>query len=387
MILEAPRHAPRRPRPVAPPASLLVLHCPAGGGHKAAARAIAEVAGARGIACEVVDALELTPAWFARAYVGAHHSSTAHPPPVYGLGYAARDQRNPVADGLRQAFDRAAGARLRRFVASRAPTAVIATHFFPLSVLGQARLRRRLRVPLVGVVTDYAAHAFWAEPGVDRFCTPAGRAARDLVRHGVAPERIVATGIPVRPAFGRIPALVAPAPDEPLRVLVTSGGFGVGPMVEVIRSFPANAPVELTVVCGDNAARVAEARRAAALAGVRAEVVGFEPDMPRRVAAAHVIVGKPGGLTTSECLAAGRPMIIAGACPGQEARNERWMVEAGAALAAAPWAAGGVALSLRSQGRLEAMAEAARAAAPPRPPQPVVAVAQRLAGVDLRFAA
>ena len=73
---------------------ILVLHVPAGGGHKAAARAIAEAAESRGAAAEVVDALALTPSWFARAYVGTHLGSTEHTPKIYGQGYAALNQRN-----------------------------------------------------------------------------------------------------------------------------------------------------------------------------------------------------------------------------------------------------------------------------------------------------
>ena len=177
------------------------------------------------------------------------------------------------------------------------PLAVVSTHFFPLEVLGHARRAGTLDVPVVGVVTDYAAHAFWAEPGVDRFCAPAGRAARDLAKHGVSADSIVATGIPIGASFRSVPELRAPAAGEDLRVLVTSGGFGVGPMCEIVRSFAGVPAAHLTIVCGDNAARVAEARRAVAEAGVAAEVVGFERDMARRMAEAHVIVGKPGGLT------------------------------------------------------------------------------------------
>src|SRR5262245_46245235 len=105
--------------------SILVLQCPAGGGHKAAAKAIAEVAERAGIGCEVVDALALTNPLFARAYVGAHLTSTEHAPGFYGFGYAALNQRHAIADRLRCAFDRTAGAPLRRFVAERAPTAII----------------------------------------------------------------------------------------------------------------------------------------------------------------------------------------------------------------------------------------------------------------------
>jgi processive 1,2-diacylglycerol beta-glucosyltransferase len=357
---------------------ILVLFVPAGGGHKAAARAVAEAAAARGAEAEVVDALDLTPPWFARAYVGAHLRSTEHAPALYGQGFRALDQRHVLVDGVRGVFDRAVGAALLRHAARSRPAAIISTHFFPLEVLGHARLSGALSVPLVGVVTDYAAHAFWAEPGVDRFCTPAGRAARDLVRHGVSPDAVVATGIPVRPAFGAVAPLVAPAPGAPLRVLVTSGGFGVGPMAEIIRSFAGVAAAELTVVCGDNPGRVAEARRVAAEAGVRAEVVGFEADMARRLASAHVVVGKPGGLTVSECLAAGRPMVLVGACPGQETMNQAWLVDQGAAVACQAAAAGPTVAALHARGALGALAVEARSLAAPRAAARVLDVALRL---------
>jgi len=208
--------------PMAYSSKILVLFVPAGGGHRAAGRAVVEAAAARGLDAELVDALELTPAWFARAYVGAHLRSTEHTPALYGHGFAALNQRHAVVDGVRGAFDRALGARLLRYAAAERPLAIVATHFFPLEILGHARLAGALPSPVVGVVTDYAAHAFWAEPGVDRFCTPAGRAARDLVRHGVSADSIVATGIPVRPAFGALPVFAPPAPSAPLEVLVTS---------------------------------------------------------------------------------------------------------------------------------------------------------------------
>lgn len=356
---------------------ILIFHVPAGGGHKAAARALAEAGEARGFSCEVVDALELTPPWFARAYVGTHLRSTEHTPMLYGQGYAALDQRNAWLDGLRGAFDRAIGAKLVNEVRRRAPSAVIATHFFPMAVLGQARQSGALHVPLTGVVTDYAAHAFWAEPGVDRFCVAPGRAARDLVRHGIAPEAIVGTGIPIRPIFGALSPLPPPRDDEPLRVLITSGGFGVGPLVDILRSFAGIPRMHLTVICGDNPERVQQARKAAAEVGVSAEILGFERDMPRRMANAHVLVGKPGGLTSSEALAAGLPMVLVGACPGQEMANQAWLVEQGAAIAASPALAGLEVAALRDRGQIPSLSRAARSIAAPRAASRVIDVALR----------
>jgi processive 1,2-diacylglycerol beta-glucosyltransferase len=352
---------------------LLILHCPAGGGHRAAAEAIAEAAGG---CAEVVDALALTPRWFRRGYVEAHLRTTAVAPWLYGMGYQRMNRRHPTMDRVRRRLDRAFGERLLRFVLARRPSAVIATHFFPLSVLGAARLVGALPCPLAGVVTDFAAHAFWAEPGVDLYCAPRGGAALDLARHGVPPAIVAETGIPVRGAFGRLPP-VDPRGDR-LRVLCTSGGFGIGPLATAIASFAGIEGVELTVVCGNNPRLERRAARAAERAGVRARVLGFERDMPARLAEADVVLGKPGGLTVSEALAAGRPLALVGACPGQEQHNEEWLTLCGAAAGVEPAHAGAAIAELWRNGALVAMAAAARRLGTPHAARDVLSTLRSL---------
>ncbi len=348
---------------------ILVLHCPAGGGHRAAAHALREAGANTGAHVEVVDAFDHVPRWFGRGYVGTHLSSTRHLPWVYGLGYERLNRRHPVGDAVRRRFDRVIGANLARFVAQSGADLVISTHFFPMSVLGQARLAGTLQAPLVGVVTDYAAHAFWAEPGVDLYCAAAGGAAHDLMRYGVASGQIATTGIPIRGAFGQVAPLPAGAFGSELNVLVTSGGFGVGPMARTIRSFAGLDWARLTVVCGDAPGRVAQLHAVAEQAGVRAQVVGFERDMPARVAEAHVVVGKPGGLTSSEAMACGRPMLLVGTCPGQEQHNEDWLCLNGAARAVAADQAGRQLDWLRRNDELDSMAAAARRLGAPQAAQ------------------
>jgi len=98
------------------------------------------------------------------------------------------------------------------------------------------------------------------------------------------------------------------------------------------------------------------------------------------MAEAHVLVGKPGGLTTSESLAAGRPMVIVGACPGQEMMNQAWMIEQGVAVAADPTAAGAAVAGLMRAGKIPALAAAARALAAPDAAARVADVARWIAG-------
>jgi UDP-N-acetylglucosamine:LPS N-acetylglucosamine transferase len=200
-----------------------------------------------------------------------------------------------------------------------------------------------------------------AEPGVDSFCVPSLFAHADIVRHRSGDENdVTMTGIPVRAAFERIEPVSMPRDGEPLRVLVTSGGFGVGPMRRIVRSFAGIRDVALTVVCGASEALVADVERDVREAGVHARVIGFERDMPSRVAEAHVVVGKAGGLTVSETLTAGRPMIVVGAVPGNEKHNEAFVVGGGAGVAAEPEEVGAIASTLRARGLLRSMGERGR---------------------------
>ncbi len=338
---------------------LVIVHTPAGGGHKAAANAIAETARLRGLQAVVIDALDRSPAWFRQAYVSTHLGSTTWLPTFYGGAYFASNQRVEASDHLRRHFDRLIGAQLVQAVRAMDPLAVIATHFYPLTVFGDARRRGELGAPVLGVVTDYAAHAVWADPWADAMCAPAGKASEDLRRHGVDARNVIETGIPVRPAFAAIPDIAPAGVGDTLQVLVTSGGFGVGPLLDTLRSFTGVAGVQLTVVCGDNPALVERARRLAARRALDAEIVGYENDMASRMAAAHVVVGKPGGLTATECLVARRPMIIVGAVPGQETLNRSWLVRNGFARAASPRHVGQVLAGLRDAGELARMARQA----------------------------
>ena len=60
-------------------------------------------------------------------------------------------------------------------------------------------------------------------------------------------------------------------------------------------------------------------------------ILGFVTNMQEWMAAADLILSKPGGLTTSEALALGKPMFVLDPIPGQEAANSDFLLEHGAA--------------------------------------------------------
>jgi len=358
---------------------LAIVFTPVGGGHRAAALAVAEAAAALGRSVELIDLFDLAPRFVGDAYKAAHLTGQRALPALYGDAYFASNRRDGPLEPVRRGADHVLFAALRRRMRALAPRAVVATHHLPLVVLGRARRRGQLAAPLVGVVTDYTAHAYWAEKGVDAWCVGCPLARHELILHGARPDRIVLTGIPVKHAFASAPAVRDPAPGEALRVLVTSGSIGVGPMRAIVRSFEGVPDVELAVVCGAAKGLVQRAWADAAAAKLSATIVGFEKDMAARVTAAHLVVGKAGGLTVSEALAAGRPMVLVGTVPGNELFNERLVLDAGAGVTAPPGGVGAACDALRRLGAVATMGGQARKLVPHHAGDRIVALASSLA--------
>ncbi|MEI6210561.1 MAG: glycosyltransferase [bacterium] len=321
---------------------ILILHASAGAGHKRAAEALAAACPAVGsdIQAAVHDILDFTPPLFRRSYATGYLDIVRTIPELWGYMYARSDERAllPHRKRIRSVFNKLNTRKFLRFYDEFAPDAVICTHFMPLEILATRARQEGAGAPLYCVVTDFAVHALWILDGVTRYYVATEEARRQLIRKGQTPERVRLTGIPVDPVFAQSETPEAARrklglrPDLPT-ILLLSGGCGVGPACELIASLrELTLPCQLLVVTGNNAKLKAEAEAAAQTLRIPATVYGFVRNMHELMDAADVVISKPGGLTSSEVLAKGKPMIVIDPIPGQEQRNCEYLLEAGAAL-------------------------------------------------------
>ncbi|MEO8153374.1 MAG: glycosyltransferase [Rhizobacter sp.] len=321
-------------------APLLLLHATAGAGHTRAAQAVSAALTQQGTPAHVVDTLECTSAFFRRMYAKAYIDLVQSVPELWGALYERYDVVKPPASKsarARLAFDKANSSAFKSLLKTTQPQAILCTHFLPMELLSDMKGRGKLATPVHAVVTDVSPHAFWVYPHIEHYHVATEVGARELARKGIAPERISVSGIPIDPVFAqRTPA---PAmrerlglPERPT-VLLLSGGFGVGPLVAMLDSFAGDdSGLSLVVVAGRNAELEAACRERAATLKVPVTVHGFVTNIHELMDAADLVVTKPGGLTTNEILAKGKPMALVAPIPGQEQRNCDYLLEEGAAV-------------------------------------------------------
>ncbi len=321
---------------------LAILSVSAGAGHLRAAEAIRTAATARGIDALHIDVMDLVPRLFRKLYAETYLSVVERHPALWGYLYHAsdrstRDSRlNQVRRGLEGLNTRA----LRRRIDELQPDAVVCTHFLPAQLLSKMIATRRFTGPVWVSVTDFDVHLLWSHPHLTGYCVAADEIACRIRERGIGAARVAVTGIPIMPAFRQRPDRRTCAQElglapERTTFLLMSGGFGVGAidgLAERILAVPGD--FQVVALAGRNAELLARLKALAARHPGRLLPMGFTTTIERVMACADLAITKPGGLTTSECLAQGLPMLVVSPIPGQEERNADYLLERGAALKA-----------------------------------------------------
>ena len=324
--------------------TLAILSVSAGAGHVRAAQALEAAAEADPDDVEAVhlDVMELVPKLFKKLYVDAYlHISDRHPT-LWGYlyGHTDRNREDPTLASLRRAFQRLNTRKLSRRLREIDPDAVICTHFLPAELLSRRIRKGKFNRPVWVQVTDFDIHRFWIHKHMIGYFAGNEEVAWRMADRGIPADSVHVTGIPVMPAFSaklsreKCARELGARPDR-LTILMMSGGQGLGSVRELAeRLLTIEGDFQLFVLAGRNEKLLAGLQALATQHAGRLFPMGFTNTVERVMAASDLAVTKPGGLTSSECLAMGLPMIIVSPIPGQEERNADYLLEGGAALKA-----------------------------------------------------
>ena len=319
---------------------ILIATITAGGGHLAAAAALEEAwrASRPDDVLEKIDLLKFFSPLHRKIHSDGYLQLVERAPELWGMVFAKTD--NPkvarTMNKLKRLFPSNSRHKFERHVKAFKPDVVLCTHYLPLELLGHRRKKNDCPAPMtVSVITDFEAHALWMDPCVNLYCVAAEETKARLVARGAAEENIVATGIPIAAKFTTKIDPKAVRKQYGLRddmrvMLVLSGGFGMGPVAEILEQLDkVSEEFQTIVVTGRNE----DLRRDLAAQDRKhpTHVLGFASNMHELMAISDLVITKPGGLTSSEALAMGKPLFILNPIPGQEAANSDFLLERGAA--------------------------------------------------------
>ena len=324
--------------------TIVVFSVSAGTGHVRAAEALAATARATFPDLEVVhfDLMTLVPPLFRELYAGSYQPLVERHPALWGYLYdlSDRPRRESHPDHLRVAVERLNTQKLKQLVRDVQPDAVICTHFLPAELFSRWRRKGSFTRPVWVVVTDFDVHRLWVHSHLSGYCTAAEEVAWRLQDRGVDPGSVHVTGIPIMPAFAKKLSRKACAteigldPRKPT-LLIMAGGAGLGGILKMVRRLlEIRENIQVVALAGKNARMLAELQKVSRDHRGRLFPLGFTSTIERIMKTADLAITKSGGLTTSECLSMGLPMVVVMPIPGQEERNADFLLEHGAALKA-----------------------------------------------------
>ena len=242
------------------------------------------------------------------------------------------------SESIKKFLHKTSHKKLERLFKKYNPDTVVCTQAFPCGMVADFKREHNLNVKLIGVLTDYAPHSFWLNEGVDYYIVPSPEVRDRFVTKGVSPDAVKVYGIPIRPKFAN------QLDKEPIAqklgldlsiptILIMGGGQGLGPIKQVVKSLiNIDHPLQMIVITGVNKKLVKKIHKQNKKSFKKIIFYEYANNVDELMEVANMIVTKPGGMTTSECLAKELPMVIINPIPGQEMRNTDFLLNKGIAL-------------------------------------------------------
>ncbi len=329
---------------------ILVLSASTGAGHVRAAEALQKCAAEKYPEVKVthIDVLQYFTWIFRKLYAGTYVGLAKNHKSMWGYVYNKTDHspRDVPTRSLRLMLQRINMKHWRKKIMELNPDHIICTHFLPAEMIDKA-ISKNIKLPsginntpVSVVVTDFDVHWMWCLKYLNQFFVASEEAALRLAGRNIDNNKINITGIPVCPEFTKKYSQnekkieLNLAPDK-ITVLIMAGGYGIGKIDETAERLVKNFPdIQIITIAGHNKKLLKTLDKLSNEYHDRIVSVGYTTEVEKYMAASDIVITKTGGMTSSECLAMGKPMIVINPIPGQEERNATYLLEHSAAVMA-----------------------------------------------------
>lgn len=319
---------------------ILIFYGSYGGGHLSAARSIKDYIENNYSDTEIlmVDCMEYISKTINKVTTKAYADMAKNAKWAWGKIYYA-SSKGPILKITSDA-QKLLAFKLKKLFQEFNPDLIISTHPFSSQMCAYLKNKHKISVKIATILTDYAPHVQWFmyPDQVNYFFVAHEGMKKTLISEGISENKIFATGIPLSNRFllhynkEQILSEFNLSPDKKTILFFAGGEYGFGKdrtfdiLKTLINSFPS---LQIIAIAGrnkkmkENFEELVEETNSSETV----KVLPYTNKVPELMSAADLVITKPGGLTTTESLASGLPIIVINPIPGQEEENAEFLEE------------------------------------------------------------
>ncbi len=317
---------------------ILIFYASYGGGHLSAANSIKDYLNRNyeNIAVELIDCMKYINKPIEKITTTAYNEMAKKAPWAWGKIYSD-SQKGPLAH-ITTRSNQVFAIKLLHLLREKKPDLIISTHPFGSQMCSYLKRKGKITSKIATILTDFAPHDQWlvGSDYTDYFFVAHNKMKEYLISKNIPENKIFATGIPISnkflETFNTSKILSSLGLKENLKtVLFFAGGkFGLGKSrtLEIFNTLVNDFNnIQVIAISGKNRKMYEEFNQIVKIANKTdfIKVFEFVNNVPELMSASDVVITKPGGLTTTESLVSGLPMIIINPIPGQEEENAQFL--------------------------------------------------------------
>ncbi|MGL5633693.1 MAG: MGDG synthase family glycosyltransferase [Sarcina sp.] len=307
---------------------ILILTTATGEGHNQAARSLKEILKTKYDEVEIFDFLETSRA-VNEVVVGGYELSAKIFPYIYGFFYKISNFK--LINKFFEFYLKSPIKKTIEYINESNPDIIACTHPLAVSMLGYSVRKNLINKPTVSIITDFKPHYTYFSPMIDAYITGSNFTKTELISFGVKADKIYPVGIPVGKVFYEENTINDKTNDY-FNILVMGGSMGLSGISKVLAKLSTNNNnIKVTIICGKNI-NLKTTLEDTYKNQSNFDILGYTNEVSKIMTSMDLIITKPGGLTTTESIHKGLPMIIPFVIPGQETDNSKFLVEHNAAI-------------------------------------------------------
>lgn len=318
--------------------NILIFYASYGGGHLNAAKSIYEFLQQHHshYQIELIDCMKYVNKTVEKLTTVAYREAAKKAPWVWGRIYS-ESQKGPLAH-ISTRSNKIMAIKLLRLLREKQPDLIISTHPFSSQMCSYLKRKGKITAKIATIMTDFAPHDQWlvGSDFTDFFFVANDKMKNYLVHKGIEKGKVFVTGIPLSDKFlqtyDRKSILTSlNLQDEKPNILFFGGGeFGLGKskIFEILDSLiQSSNDIQIIAIAGKNEKMKKKFEEIVEKNKVmnRVKVLSFTNQIPQLMSISDLVVTKPGGMTTTESLACGLPMLMINPIPGQEEENAEFL--------------------------------------------------------------